>query len=51
MTDRPSFEAGEITDKGSLNQLATLHRRAAMVEQLYAPERPDPVIMIDKILS
>jgi feruloyl-CoA synthase len=48
MTDRPSFEAGEITDKGSLNQLATLQKRANMVEQLYAPEPADHVITIDK---
>ena len=34
----PSLDAGEITDKGSLNQLAVLQRRAAIVEELYAPE-------------
>jgi feruloyl-CoA synthase len=32
----PSLEAGEITDKGSLNQRAVLKRRAAVVETLYA---------------
>jgi feruloyl-CoA synthase len=32
----PSLDAGEITDKGSLNQRAVLDRRAAMVEELYA---------------
>jgi feruloyl-CoA synthase len=34
----PSLDAGEITDKGSLNQRAVLQRRAAIVEELYAPE-------------
>jgi feruloyl-CoA synthase len=34
----PSLDAGEITDKGSLNQSAVLQRRAAIVEELYAPE-------------
>jgi feruloyl-CoA synthase len=32
----PSLEAGEITDKGSLNQRAVLKRRAATVASLYA---------------
>ncbi len=34
----PSLDAGEITDKGSLNQRAVLDRRSAIVEELYAPE-------------
>jgi feruloyl-CoA synthase len=34
----PSLDAGEITDKGSLNQRAVLDRRATIVEELYAPE-------------
>jgi feruloyl-CoA synthase len=32
----PSIDAGEITDKGSINQRAVLERRAALVEELYA---------------
>jgi feruloyl-CoA synthase len=32
----PSIEAGEITDKGYINQRAVLSRRAAEVEALYA---------------
>jgi feruloyl-CoA synthase len=32
----PSIDAGEITDKGSINQSAVLKNRAALVEQLYA---------------
>ena len=31
----PSFEAAEITDKGTLNQKAVLRRRAALVDTLY----------------
>jgi len=46
MTDRPSLEAGEITDKGSLNQRATLRQRASWVEELYAPQPADHVITI-----
>jgi feruloyl-CoA synthase len=36
MTEPPSIDAGEITDKGYVNQRATLERRAALVEALYA---------------
>jgi feruloyl-CoA synthase len=32
----PSIDAGEITDKGYLNQRAVLQRRAALVDRLYA---------------
>ncbi len=34
----PSLDAGEVTDKGSLNQRAVLERRAALVEELYLSE-------------
>jgi feruloyl-CoA synthase len=34
----PSLDAREITDKGSINQKAVLQQRAALVEELYAPE-------------
>lgn len=46
MADPPSLEVGEITDKGSLNQSATLRRRANVVEQLYAADAPRNVITI-----
>jgi feruloyl-CoA synthase len=36
MTEPPSIDAGEITDKGYVNQRATLERRAALVDALYA---------------
>ena len=40
MAEPPSIDAGEITDKGYINQRAVLERRAALVEKLYsdAPE-------------
>jgi feruloyl-CoA synthase len=36
MTEPPSIDAGEITDKGYVNQRATLERRHALVDALYA---------------
>ena len=36
MTESPSIDANEITDKGYMNQRAVLERRAALVEELYA---------------
>jgi feruloyl-CoA synthase len=40
----PSLDAGEITDKGYLNQRRTLQCRAADVERLYA-DPPDPGVV------
>jgi feruloyl-CoA synthase len=36
MTEPPSIDANEITDKGYMNQRAVLERRAALVQKLYA---------------
>ena len=36
LAEPPSADAGEITDKGYINQRAVLQRRAAGVERLYA---------------
>jgi feruloyl-CoA synthase len=44
LPDAPSMAAGEITDKGYLNQRLTLQRRAADVEALYA-EPADPRVI------
>ncbi|MGK7865913.1 feruloyl-CoA synthase [Falsiroseomonas sp. E2-1-a20] len=46
LLDAPlSLEAGEITDKGSINQRAVLAQRAALVEALYAdPPGADIII-------
>ena len=43
----PSIDAGEITDKGYLNQRAILERRAALVERLYAEPPAGDVLVID----
>jgi feruloyl-CoA synthase len=46
LQEPPSLDAGEITDKGSLNQRAVLERRKAAVEQLYADERQADILRI-----
>ena len=35
LDEPPSLDAGEMTDKGSINQRAVLARRAALVDELY----------------
>ena len=44
LEDPPSLDAGEITDKGSLNQRAMIERRRGAVDALHAPEPPPAVI-------
>jgi feruloyl-CoA synthase len=44
LTEPPSADAGEITDKGYVNQRAVLARRAAEVEALHA-EPADPRVI------
>jgi feruloyl-CoA synthase len=46
LTEPPSIDASEITDKGYLNQRAVLARRAALVERLYADPPHADVIMV-----
>ncbi len=46
MAEPPSLDAGEATDKGSINQRAVLTRRAALVEELYATPPSANVIAI-----
>ncbi len=48
MAEPPSLDAGEATDKGSINQRAVLTRRAALVEDLYASAPSINVIAIDE---
>jgi feruloyl-CoA synthase len=45
MSEPPSIDAGEITDKGYLNQRAILARRAALVERLYSATPGDDVVI------
>ncbi len=42
----PSLDAGEMTDKGSINQRAVLKNRAALVDELYARPLSSRVISI-----
>jgi feruloyl-CoA synthase len=44
LADPPSLDAGEITDKGYVNQRAVLDRRAAAVNRLHA-DPPDPEVI------
>ena len=44
MIEPPSFDAGEITDKGSINQALSLDRRASLLARLYA-EPADPAVV------
>jgi feruloyl-CoA synthase len=44
LDEPPSLDAGEVTDKGYLNQRRTLERRAAEVARLYA-DPPDAAVI------
>jgi len=46
LSDAPSIDANEITDKGYINQRLALERRAADVARLYAASPDDDVIVI-----
>jgi feruloyl-CoA synthase len=48
MAEPPSLDAGEATDKGSINQRAVLTRRAVLVNELYANQLSASVIAIDQ---
>jgi len=43
LTEPPSLDAGEITDKGSLNSRGIRERRAGLVERLYNDNDPDVI--------
>ncbi|MFZ1104346.1 MAG: feruloyl-CoA synthase [Hyphomicrobiaceae bacterium] len=45
LAELPSLDAGEITDKGSINQRAVLRCRAPLVAELYATPPPAHVIV------
>lgn len=42
----PSIVAGEITDKGTINQRAVIQRRQAAIELLYASQPPDRIVVL-----
>ena len=46
LEEPPSIDAGEITDKGYINQRAVLDRRAALVDFLYATPADESVILL-----
>jgi feruloyl-CoA synthase len=47
LAEPPSLDAGELTDKGSVNQRAVLARRADLVAELYARDPSGRVLVID----
>jgi feruloyl-CoA synthase len=48
LREPPSLDAGEMTDKGSINQRAVLARRRDIVAELYAAEPSPHVLLIDE---
>jgi feruloyl-CoA synthase len=46
LEEPPSLDAGEITDKGSLNQRTILDRRATLVEEIHAPRPSSHVLRV-----
>lgn len=46
MSEPPSIDGNELTDKGYINQRAGLERRAALADRLYAREPADDVILL-----
>ena len=44
MSEPPSIDQGEVTDKGSINQRAVLHHRAAMVQALHDGSLPFTIL-------
>jgi feruloyl-CoA synthase len=48
LDEPPSLDAGEITDKGSINQRAVLTKRCDVVEELYRSPGSDRVILVDR---
>ncbi|HTQ80518.1 MAG TPA: feruloyl-CoA synthase [Thermoanaerobaculia bacterium] len=47
LSEPPSIDAGEITDKGYLNQRAVRERRAALVERLYSAADDPAILRLD----
>ena len=46
MVEPASVDAGELTDKGYINQSVALGRRAALVEKLYADPPGNDVVVV-----
>lgn len=45
LSEPPSIDRGEVTDKGSINQRAVLTHRAALVERLYSAAATDADVL------
>jgi feruloyl-CoA synthase len=48
LAEPPSIDAGEITDKGYINQRAVLARRKASLDALFAPGHPAVISLADE---
>ena len=46
MSEPPSLDGNELTDKGYINQRAGLERRAGLVDALYSDPPPDGVVVL-----
>lgn len=46
LAEPPQLDAGEITDKGYINQRKVVERRAAFIDRLYADDPEDVVIVV-----
>jgi feruloyl-CoA synthase len=46
LTEPPSIDSGEITDKGYVNQRATIERRADLVQGLFTTPPADGVMSL-----
>ncbi len=46
LAEPPAIDAGELTDKGSINQRAVLAHRASLVEALYEGNVADPFLIL-----
>ena len=46
LAEPPAIDAGEVTDKGSINQRAVLSHRASLVEALYEGTAADPFLIL-----
>ena len=48
LTEPPTLDTGELTDKGSINQRLVIRNRPRLIEELYAAAPPAHVIAIDR---
>lgn len=51
LSEPPSIDCGEITDKGYINQRAVRERRADLVNKLYAPRPEKDVLVLGALQS